>query len=155
MGLKPVILADYGILATLRWYRMELSKLYPNQHIELEIAIEEEDIPEDIETPIFRIVQEALNNTFKHSRAEWVDVRLAANSGAIELAISDDGIGMEQDYISESRIAKGLGLVGMKERAQLTGGELTIQSALNEGTAVRVVWRDHLISPKARVGREF
>ncbi|MGA2404025.1 MAG: ATP-binding protein [Syntrophobacteraceae bacterium] len=142
MGLKPVILADQGISATLEWHRQELLKVYPNQHIELKTAIREEDIPEDLKTAMFRIVQEALNNTVKHGKSDWVDVRLAANDGAIELEISDDGIGMNLDYIMESRTAKSLGLMGMRERTELTRGEFTIKSAPNEGTTIRAVWRN-------------
>ena len=95
---------------------------------------------------IFRIVQEALNNAFKHSKSEWVDVRLAANDGAIELEIGDDGIGMDLDYIMGSRAAKSLGLIGMRERAKLTGGEFTINHAVidvnlkDELQIVRLVW---------------
>ncbi len=140
MGLKPMILSEHGILATLEWYRQEILKLYPNQHVELETEIREVDIPEDLKTAIFRIVQEALNNTFKHGKPEWVDVRLDLKDGAIELEISDDGIGMDLDRILESCTAKSLGLIGMRERAELTGGKFTIRSAPNEGTTVRVVW---------------
>jgi PAS domain S-box-containing protein len=149
MGLKPMILSDFGLLATLEWYRLELLKLYPNQHIEIETSIGEDDIPEDLKTTIFRIVQEALNNTFKHGKSEWVDVRLAGNDGAIELEISDDGIGMDLDYILESSTSKSLGLKGMRERAELTGGEFTIKSAPSEGTTIKAVWRNHLITPEA------
>jgi len=142
MGLKPSLLSDFGLLATLEWYRLELVKLYPHQHIELETAIEEEDIPEDLKTTIFRIVQEALNNTFKHGGAEWVDVRIALNDGAIEIEISDDGVGMDVDHVMESTTAKSLGLKGMRERTELTGGEFTIESAPGKGTKVKAVWRD-------------
>ncbi len=143
MGLKPTVLSDFGLLATLEWYRMELIKLYPNPHIELETAIEEESIPYDLKTTIFRIAQEALNNTFKHGKSEWVDVRLALNNGAIELEISDDGIGMDLDFIIESSTGRSLGLMGMKERAELTGGEFIIKSAPNEGTTIKATWRNH------------
>ncbi|MDR3557071.1 MAG: PAS domain S-box protein [Syntrophobacteraceae bacterium] len=141
MGLKPTILAEHGILATLEWYRRELLELYPQQHIELETKIEEADIPEDLKIAIFRIAQEALNNSFKHGRPEWVDVRLASNGGAIDLEISDDGIGMDIDYITGSPAAKSLGLIGMRERTELTGGEFSIKSIPNEGTMVKAVWR--------------
>jgi PAS domain S-box-containing protein len=147
MGLKPQILSDHGVLATLRWYCLELLKIYPNQHIELETSIREEDIPEDLKIAIFRIVQEALNNVAKHARSEWVDVRLAENGGAIELEIRDDGIGMSLDLIMESRSAKSLGLIGMRERTEITGGEFTLESAPDEGTSVKAVWRNHLIAP--------
>jgi len=74
-------------------------------------------------------------------------VRLAVNDGAIELEISDDGIGMDLGYIMESRTAKSLWLIGMRERAELTGGEFTIKSAPNEGTTIKATWRNHLITP--------
>jgi signal transduction histidine kinase len=141
MGLKPIILSEQGILPTLEWYRREILELYPGQHIELEIAAREEDIPEDLKTAIFRIVQEALNNAFKHGKPEWVDVRLGVIDDAVELDISDDGIGMDLDCIMESPAINGLGLMGMRERAELTGGELTIRSAPNAGTTVKAVWR--------------
>jgi PAS domain S-box-containing protein len=140
MGLKPTMLSEHGILSTLAWYRHEILKLYPKQHIELETAIEEGDIPDELKTTIFRIVQEAVNNTFKHGRPEWVDVRLALNDGAIELEISDDGIGMALDYIMESRTAKSLGLIGMGERTELTGGSFSIESTPGEGTTIRASW---------------
>ena len=142
MGLRPIILTEHGVLATLDWYRRELLKLYPNQHIELETGVEEEDIPEDLKVAIFRIAQEAMNNALKHGKPEWVDVRLALNDEVIELEISDDGIGMDLDLIMESRTAKSLGLIGMKERAELRGGEFSILSAPHEGTTVKAVWRN-------------
>jgi signal transduction histidine kinase len=73
-----------------------------------------------------------------------VDVRLTGNDGVIELEISDDGIGMDLDYIMESSTAKSLGLIGMRERAEFTGGEFTIRSAPNEGTTIKAIWRNHL-----------
>ena len=148
MGLKPAILADQGISATLEWHRQELLKVYPNQHIELKTTIREEDIPEDLKTAMFRIVQEALNNTVKHGKSECVNVRLAENDGAIELEISDDGIGMDLDSIMESRTAKSLGLIGMRERTELTRGEFTIKSAPNEGTTIKAVWRNNSKIPQ-------
>ncbi len=142
MGLRPIILAEHGILATLDWYRRELLRLYPAQHIELEARIGENDIPEEFKIAIFRIAQEALNNALKHARPEWIDVRLALEDGLIALEISDDGVGMDLDSILGSRTAKSLGLLGMKERAELYGGKFSIRSTPHEGTTVRAVWRN-------------
>lgn len=146
MGLRPPLLADQGIVATLEWYRKELMMIYPKIHIELETEVREEDISGDIKTAMFRIIQEALNNSCKHSGAEWVDVRLFENNGVIELEISDDGIGMDMEFIITSSKAKSFGLFGMRERAELTGGKLTIISAPGEGTAIRAVWRNNSIN---------
>ena len=140
MGLKPTILSDHGILATLEWYRRQLMSIYPRMHIELEAQIAEEAIREDLKTVIFRIAQEALNNACKHSEAEWTDLRLVEHDDLMELEISDDGIGMDLDYIVESSTTQSLGLIGMKERAELTGGGFSISSTPGEGTSVRVFW---------------
>ena len=140
MGLKPTMLADRGILPTLEWCREQLMSVYSNVHIELETEIGEEQIREELKTVMFRIAQEALNNCCRRSMEERVDVRLRGQNGAIELEVSDDGIGMDLDYIMESSTAKSLGLIGMRERAELTGGDFTIRSAPGQGTTVRVFW---------------
>ncbi len=142
MGLKPTVLTEYGLLAALNWYRREILKIHPEHHIELETSIDEKDIPEGIKIAIFRITQEAVNNSFKHGAPEWVSVRLALNNDAIELEISDDGIGMNLDHIMGSHSANSLGLIGMRERAELTGGEFLIESCEHEGTSVRAIWRN-------------
>ncbi|MGC8494140.1 MAG: PAS domain S-box protein [Syntrophobacteraceae bacterium] len=140
MGLRPKVLEDFGAVAALRWYRDELINLYPQLHIEMDITIEEFEVPDNLVVPIFRIAQEALNNVCKHSHTEWADVRLAINAGTIELEISDDGTGMDLDYILKSSTAKSLGLIAMSERVDLTGGEFTITSSPGEGTTVRARW---------------
>jgi signal transduction histidine kinase len=141
MGLRPRMLEDMGVVVTLQWFCRELQNLYPVMHIEPEIGIEEDEVPEHLKIAIFRITQEALNNSAKYSKAEWVDLSLTKKDGAIELIIADDGIGMDLEYIIQSTTAKSLGLTGMKERAELTGGRFSIESAQNDGTAVKVIWK--------------
>ncbi len=140
MGLRPKILEEMGLLATLDWFIREFRKLYANPHIEPEVDIDEEEIPEELKIVLFRIIQEALSNIAKHSKAEWVDLSLRKNDENIRLTISDDGVGMDLDYILQTSTAKSLGLTGMKERAELTGGSFSLESTPGEGTSVRVVW---------------
>jgi signal transduction histidine kinase len=140
MGLRPKVLEDFGVIAALFWYREGLLNLNPTMHIEIEISIDESDIPQDLTIPIFRIAQEALNNATKHSKSEWIDVRLVRNGAEIEVVVSDDGVGMDIDHILQSTTARSLGLTSMRERAELTGGKFTIESTLGEGTTVRVCW---------------
>jgi PAS domain S-box-containing protein len=149
MGLKPTVLTDRGLLAALEWYRRQLLSVYMKIHIELETAIREEDIPEALKIAMFRIVQEALNNACKHSGAEWIDVRVALNNGSIELEINDEGKGMDVDYVLKSTTAKSLGLIGMKERAEISGGKLCIESAPQEGVRVTATW------PATKVARSL
>ena len=70
MGLRPKVLEDFGVIAALFWYRDGLINLNPKTHIEIEIGIDECEIPQEIVIPIFRIAQEALNNATKHSESE-------------------------------------------------------------------------------------
>lgn len=141
MGLRPRMLEELGVVPTLRWYCRELLQLYPNRHIELDISFEEEDVPEYLKVAIFRITQEALNNVAKHSRAEWVDVSLRRNDETIYLEITDDGRGMDTEYILRNSTARSLGLTGMKERAELTGGRFFIESTPGEGVSVKAIWQ--------------
>jgi signal transduction histidine kinase len=140
MGLRPSMLDTHGLFATLEWQRRECMGLYPDRHIELETGIAEEEIPESLKISIFRIAQESLNNVAKHSSAEWVDISLSKSGDGIELVVSDDGVGMDLDLIMQTRTGRSLGLTGMRERAELTGGKFTIESTLGEGTTIRVFW---------------
>jgi signal transduction histidine kinase len=134
------MLDKMGVLATLEWLRRECMKFYPERHIELEAGIAEEEIPETLKINIFRIAQEALNNIAKHSRAEWVDISLSKKADSIELAVSDDGVGMDLELILRTSTAMSLGLTSMRERAELTGGSFGIESTPGEGTTVRASW---------------
>ena len=140
MGLRPSMLDSMGLLPALEWLRRECMKLYPERHIEFETGVAEEEIPESLKINIFRITQEALNNVAKHSEAEWVDITLSKNCDKIELVVSDDGIGMDLELILSITTANSLGLTSMRERAELTGGSFSIESAPGEGTTVRGSW---------------
>ena len=140
MGLRPPMLDNVGLLATLEWLRNECMKLYPQRHIELETGVAEEEIPENLKVNIFRIAQEALNNIAKHSKAEWVDITLSNDGNGIELVISDDGVGMNLDQILQTSTARSLGLTSMRERAELTGGSFSIESTRGKGTTIRALW---------------
>jgi PAS domain S-box-containing protein len=140
MGLRPPMLDGMGLFAALEWLRWEGTKLYPDRHIEFERGVAEEKIPEILKVIIFRVVQEALNNIAKHSKAEWVDISLSRNEGGIELAVSDDGLGMDLESILRTCKTGSLGLTGMKERVELTGGNFTIESTPGEGTTIRAYW---------------
>jgi PAS domain S-box-containing protein len=140
MGLRPSMLDNVGLLATLEWLSMECMKLYPARHIELEAGISEEEVPRDLKVNIFRIAQEALNNIAKHSKAEWVDISLSKNAGGLELTVSDDGVGMDLDVVMQTNATTSLGLTSMRERAELTGGNFLITSNPGEGTTIRALW---------------
>jgi signal transduction histidine kinase len=90
-------------------------------------------VPE-VETNLYRIAQEALNNTHKHAKATRAEVLLKKRDGSVILIIEDDGRGFKVS--DKKNKSKGLGLIGMRERAALVGGTLEIESAPNQGTAI-------------------
>jgi PAS domain S-box-containing protein len=97
-------------------------------------------LPADAELALYRILQEALRNVEKHASARHVTVRLSQRSESALLAISDDGIGFEVD--SPRKVGKGkrgLGLLGMRERASYVGAVFSIKSARRSGTAIEVL----------------
>jgi len=149
MGLRPTILDSLGLLATLDWLTREFMKLYPRMFIELERSVKEEEVPDSLKICVFRIVQEALNNTAKHSRAEWIDLSFTKDERGITLSIADDGVGMDLDYILLTSTARSLGLTSMRERAELTGGSITIESAPNQGTTIRAFWPSEVLATSA------
>ena len=85
-----------------------------------------------LETAVYRLVQEALNNVSKHSMASSADLTVKARRGAIEIEVQDNGVGFEPPLVRE-----GFGLVGMRERAALLGGSLDVESTRGSGTRVR------------------
>jgi signal transduction histidine kinase len=84
-----------------------------------------------LETAVYRLVQEALNNVSKHSRAGRAGLRVHESDSHIEIEVSDDGIGFDPNLVRE-----GFGLVGMRERAALLGGKLSVSSDPGSGTRV-------------------
>jgi PAS domain S-box-containing protein len=91
-------------------------------------------LPEDVSLCLYRVLQEALQNAVKHSRSRHIDVWLGNDASSVELIVRDSGIGFDPNPASQGR---GLGLVGMKERLKLVGGELTIDARRAAGTTIR------------------
>ena len=99
MNLRPALLDDLGILATLRWFCREFQKAHPAIRVETKIEIHEEDISNPIKTVIYRVLQEALNNISKHSRTTLVVLSLQKKEGRIELTVQDHGRGFDTDVV--------------------------------------------------------
>jgi PAS domain S-box-containing protein len=140
-GLRPSMLDDLGIIATIGWFCREYQKTYIGICFQHQMEIEEGEIPEPLKIVIFRIVQEALNNIAKHSGAELVNVCLERKDGHIELAIEDNGTGFDVDSaLVKGGHEKGLGITGMKERTEFAGGSFSIESVIGEGTTIHATW---------------
>jgi len=141
MNLRPALLDDLGILATLSWFCREFQKAHPAIRVETKIDIQEIDISNPVKTVIYRVLQEALNNISKHSKTTLVVLSLQKKEGKIELTIQDHGRGFDIDAVlSQKSYEKGLGLSGMKERIHLSGGYFSIESTKGMGTTIRASW---------------
>lgn len=135
MDLRPAILDDLGILATISWLTREFQKVYNHIRIETHTDVDEDCISESLKVVLFRILQEALNNVAKHSGADTVRVSLGKRGDKIELLVADNGVGFD---IGSAR--RGLGLTSMRERTELSSGVFEIRSSTGQGTTVKSSW---------------
>ncbi len=136
--LRPPMLDDLGLLATLRWLGSELKEQHGIETDLRVLGIERRFAPET-ELLLFRVVQEAVKNIGRHSQAQKAEVSIEFGDGRTRVSITDNGVGFQQpESLGDlSRVGK-LGLIGMQERVRLLGGSLTVQSDLGKGTTVIV-----------------
>jgi signal transduction histidine kinase len=138
LDLRPSLLDDLGLVATLRWYLDRQAKWagFTTQFIAVPPQMR---LPSNLETVCFRLVQEALTNVMRHAQAQLIRVELQQHETELQLLIHDDGVGFEVETTLE-RVAQGtgLGLLGMQERVLLLGGRIEIDSAPSYGTQIRV-----------------
>ncbi|MBI4200238.1 MAG: GAF domain-containing protein [Chloroflexi bacterium] len=134
--LRPQALDDLGFVPAIRWYAQQrLGE--QDVRVDLEIDGHPDRLPPAIEVAVFRITQEAINNVAKHAAAAHASIRLAFTDAVIRGEIKDDGKGF--DPRAESDLpghGGGLGLLGMRERAVLLGGKLSVASSSGKGTLV-------------------
>ena len=130
--LRPKALDDFGLIAALE----RLVETWSEQTrigVELQ-ALLPARLPAEIETALYRIVQEALTNIVKHARASRVSIVLSERERAVTVVIDDDGVGFTPERARE----EGLGLAGMRERVALVDGRLAIESREGAGTTLRI-----------------
>ncbi len=130
-GLRPPVLDDLGLAASLE----SLGHSFPTLDVQLEVA--ELGMAPRAETAVYRTAQEALQNVAKHAGASSVRVRLFRHGSRAVLEVADDGTGFDLDAPG-SPGPTGLGLSGMRERAELLGGRLDLSAAPGRGTTVRL-----------------
>jgi two-component system sensor histidine kinase UhpB len=139
--LRPTALDDHGLLAAIE---TQLKRFSARTGIEVRVSNEgePETLPEDVQTAVYRILQEALANIGRHAGATAVSVEMEVDEERLELRIRDDGEGFDPSAVVRGASSNGggggagLGLSGMVERARLAGGELDIRSAPGGGTTV-------------------
>jgi signal transduction histidine kinase len=132
--LRPDILDELGLVAAIEWQSKEFEKL-TNIRCSLTLPDDELTIEQNKATALFRIFQEALTNVARHSEADKVSVTLIRDNNNLTLQVRDNGAGITPGQISDS---KSLGILGMKERAMVFGGEVLIDSIFGKGTILTV-----------------
>src|SRR3712207_3075300 len=135
--LRPAALDDLGLLPAISKFVREWSRHSGIPADFNTTGMEGERLSPEAESALYRITQEALNNAMKYSRASRVDVLLERRDSQVVLIVEDDGAGFDPQR--EASDGKGLGLVGMRERATLVGGTLEIESAPGERSEERRV----------------
>jgi signal transduction histidine kinase len=122
LGLQPAIESLASRVAAVEGLEVET---------EVTLGADEERLSPELETAVYRLVQEALTNVVKHARASSVAIEIVAHDGHVDVAVRDDGMGFDPSAPRE-----GFGITGMRERVALAAGTLAIESALGAGTTV-------------------
>jgi len=131
--LRPKVLDDFGLVPALERLTQGFAE-HTGISVDLEASALTERPPVEVETAIYRIVQESLTNVVKHAQAHSVSVVVTRGDGRIKAVIEDDGRGFEP----ENAGGEGIGLVGMRERIELLDGSLTVESSERSGTTVAI-----------------
>ncbi|MGA8154029.1 MAG: response regulator [Terriglobales bacterium] len=136
--LHPPLLDEVGLLSALRWY---VEGFAQRSGIETSIDVDPPDFPRltaELETAIFRIVQESLSNVFRHSQAHSAQVSLSLQGQHVRARVRDDGCGIAENVVEQQPGSIGIGIGGMSQRAKEFGGELRLARA-RPGTVVEIL----------------
>lgn len=139
LGLRPSLLDDLGLVSAIERIAADVRE---NRGLAVRLDATRFDgrrLPEAVETALFRITQEALSNVVKHAAATQAVITLQLEDGSVTCTVEDNGRGLRHNAHSLASVAPGhLGLIGMRERATLLGGQFELTSTPGAGTRVRV-----------------
>jgi two-component system, NarL family, sensor histidine kinase UhpB len=139
--LRPAVLDDLGLVAALHWLAEDARErlgVPVAVGISGDILDDAYCLPDDVATALFRIAQEAITNAVRHGHADRIGMRLGARTGGLVLTVADNGCGFAPTGLaSAGSETLGLGIGGMRERARLLGGAVTIRSRPHAGTVIR------------------
>jgi signal transduction histidine kinase len=140
MRLRPSILDDLGLIPTIEWFARDFQATYAGTRVVTRVQAREGDVPEPLKLVIYRVMQEALHNVAKHACAREVRVALTRTGPGLTLRIADDGRGFDPGAVPVGSARGGIGLGGMRERVEQSGGVLSVQSSVGGGTVVTASW---------------
>lgn len=134
LELRPVMLEIAGLDATLRWLAQQHEQ---RTGMVTEVVGHVSDLPGELAIAGFRVVQEALTNVVRHAAARHVWIELAQSEGLLRLVVRDDGVGFDAPRVLERAAGSGnLGLIGLRERVEILGGQVAIESQPGRGTRI-------------------
>jgi signal transduction histidine kinase len=145
LGLRPSMLDDFGLQPALEWHVRDFTRRY-GVPVELDVSGDLVNLPDQYRTCVYRVTQEALTNCVRHASASRVSIRVSGNDQRLEVAVTDDGVGLRPE-----RRRAGLGLRGIEERVRDLRGTLHIQSAAGKGTTVMIRLPAPQAAPRAEV----
>lgn len=132
LGLRPSMLDDFGLQPALEWQARDFTRR-ARVPVDLTVSGPVDDLTDQHRTCVYRIVQEALTNCVRHAKASKIAVAVRATDAALEVSVSDDGVGLDP-----SRRASGFGLRGIEERVRELGGTITLSSPSGRGATLAV-----------------
>ena len=137
--LRSRILDDFGLVPALVDHIRTFNQFYPGIEVVSQIEIGEQDIPSDVQTVLYRVIQEALNNAGRHSVAKTVRIELISRQNQICLEVADNGCGFDQqNVLPKGESFRGYGIHSMRERVELCKGKFEIRSGPGNGTVIDV-----------------
>lgn len=142
MNLRPSILDDLGLIATISWFARDLMASRAGIEVQQRPEVGEEDIPDSLKSSVFRILQEATRNAVKHSAASVICITLRKDADALRLIVEDNGSGFDaQQVLDHTAPRYTYGIASMRQRMRHSGGTLDIRSTPGSGTQVIASWR--------------
>jgi signal transduction histidine kinase len=136
LELHPAILDDLGLVSALRW-EVDRYEQRTGQAVHFKVDLADVELQPELEITVYRIITEALTNVARHAKAGYISVRLLVENQQVVIEVEDDGVGFDvESWFNSPGERQSLGLVGMRERAGLLDGQLTVTSSPGGGTRV-------------------
>jgi signal transduction histidine kinase len=135
-SLHPTVIKDHGMFGALEGLCDDFRTMCPDVDLTLDLSGCPNSVPDEFAIAVYRIAQEGLNNVVRHARASSALLQCRSNNDSVQLTISDDGVGLPP----EGTARLGLGLITMRERTEILGGNYSISSDPGEGCTVTLSW---------------
>ncbi len=139
-GLRPVILDDLGLKATVRWLCRHLRQSWPEINFVIEMRLDEKKIDESQKILVYRIIQEAMTNAARLGRADTIWLYLGQSGDRLELEIRDNGTGIKKDAISSEKTVgeDAFGFAALRQKTEICGGVFTVDTFEKKGTRLQI-----------------